>query len=105
MLKSKGGSGSVKNCTFENFIGHGNAYTLDLDSNWSPQSQAAGNGVLYEDITFNNWKGTAANGVQRGPIKIICPSSVPCKGIVVENFAVWTESGSSVLWTCKFFLP
>ncbi|KUJ12472.1 Rhamnogalacturonase A [Mollisia scopiformis] len=100
MLKSRGGSGSVKNCTFESFIGHTNAYTLDLNADWSSQKEATGDGVLYQDITFRDWRGTCSNGVQRGPVNIVCPDKVPCTGLVVEDFAVWTEAGSSVVWKC-----
>ncbi|KAE8445116.1 hypothetical protein EG329_013718 [Mollisiaceae sp. DMI_Dod_QoI] len=100
MLKSRGGSGSVKNCTFESFIGHTNAYSLDLNADWSSQKVATGDGVLYQDITFRDWKGTCSNGVQRGPVQILCPDKVPCTGIVVEDFAVWTEAGERVIWKC-----
>jgi len=31
MIKSNQGSGSVSNVVLENFIGHGNAYSLDID--------------------------------------------------------------------------
>lgn len=101
MLKSRGGSGSVKNCTFENFIGHTNAYTLNLNADWTSQKVATGDGVLYQDLTFRNWRGTCSNGVQRGPVQILCPAKVPCRGIVVEGFSVWTESGGAVVWKCE----
>lgn len=32
MFKSHGGSGTVSNVDLNNFVGHSNAYTLDLDS-------------------------------------------------------------------------
>ena len=101
MIKSNGGSGTVKNCSFSNFLGHTNAYSLDLNAYWSSQKTASGSGVQYTGLTFSNFKGTCSNGVQRAPMNIICPSAVPCKGIVVDGFAVWTESGSSVLWKCE----
>jgi len=52
MLKSNDGSGTVSNCQFNNFIGHTNAY-------WSSEAVAAGNGILYENLVFNNWKRTS----------------------------------------------
>jgi rhamnogalacturonan hydrolase len=48
-----------------------------------------------------NWKGTCSNGMQRGPIKIVCADQRPCTGIRIQDFAVWTESGNSVTWTCR----
>jgi rhamnogalacturonan hydrolase len=48
MLKSC----TVSNCHFNNFIGHTNAYSLDLNAYWSPEAVAAGGGVLYENLVF-----------------------------------------------------
>ena len=45
MIKSNGGSGTVSNCQFNNFIGHSNAYSLDIDSYWSSMHPIAGDGV------------------------------------------------------------
>src|ERR1019366_2120937 len=101
MLKSNGGSGTVTNCQFNNFIGHTNAYSLDLNAYWSSESVATGSGVAYSNLIFSNWTGTCANGVQRGPVNVICPSAVPCTGITIEEVNLWTESGSEVLWKCE----
>lgn len=93
MLKSNGGNGSVSDCVFENFIGHSNAYFLDINAYWE-SALAAGDGVLYTGLAFNNWKGTCASGTTRGPINIIWPSTEPCDGLVIEDFAMWTDTGS-----------
>lgn len=100
MIKSNGGSGTVKNCQFNNFIGHTNAYSLDLNAYWSSIAAVAGDGVSYEDLTFKNWKGTCANGATRAPMNVICPSGNPCTGITISEFAMWTEAGSSELYKC-----
>lgn len=52
MIKSNGGSGYVEDVVFENFIGHGNAYSLDIDQYWSSMSAVAGDGVKLSNITF-----------------------------------------------------
>ncbi|KIW02996.1 hypothetical protein, variant [Verruconis gallopava] len=101
MIKSNGGSGSVENVLFENFIGHGNAYSLDIDQYWSSMSTVAGNGVQLNNITFKNWKGTEANGAQRGPIKVACADGAPCTDITIEDFAMWTETGSKQFYSCR----
>jgi rhamnogalacturonan hydrolase len=77
MFKSYGGSGSVYDVTLQNFIGHKNAYSLYLNGYWATQTEAPGNGVLYHDITFSNWKGTCSDGARCGPIRIICPDGTP----------------------------
>lgn len=45
LIKSNRGSGSVSNVVLENFIGHGNAYSLDLDQSWNSISTIDGDGV------------------------------------------------------------
>ncbi|EED17175.1 extracellular rhamnogalacturonase, putative [Talaromyces stipitatus ATCC 10500] len=100
MFKSNGGSGEVSQVTLQNFIGHQNAYSLYLNSYWSDQTSAGGDGILYNSITFNNWKGTCANGAQRPPLYILCPSTNPCTNINIENFNMWTESGNTEYYKC-----
>lgn len=101
MIKSNGGSGTVSNLVFENFIGKSNAYSLDIDQYWSSMSTASGDGVQLNNVTISNWKGTCANGAQRGPIKVACADGAPCTDITIEDFAMWTESGDSIFYSCQ----
>lgn len=101
MIKSNGGSGTLENAAFNNFMGHTNAYTLDLDSAWSSEAVAAGSGVQYTNLTFSHWHGTSENGAQRPVIRLVCPSAVPCTEIEISAFYVWTEAGSDVEYLCE----
>lgn len=102
MIKSNGGSGTVENIAFNNFMGHSNAYTLDFDTAWSSMDVTEGDGISYSNISFSTWTGTATDGTERGPIKINCPEAVPCTDITVEDFNVWTDTDAdSVLWGCQ----
>ncbi|KUJ11439.1 pectin lyase-like protein [Mollisia scopiformis] len=101
MLKSNGGNGTVSDCVFSNFIGHSNAYSLYIDAYWTSETLQAGDGVLYTDLTFSNWKGTCADGAVRAPIMAICPTGQPCDGITIEDFAMWTDTGSSEYYKCE----
>jgi rhamnogalacturonan hydrolase len=101
MIKSNGGSGYVEDTLFENFIGHANAYSLDIDQYWSSMKAVAGNGVKLSNITFKNWKGGEANGAQRGPIKVLCADGAPCTDIHIQDFAMWTETGSKQTYSCR----
>jgi rhamnogalacturonan hydrolase len=101
MIKSNGGSGSVKNVQFNDFIGHSNAYSLNIDQNWSSQSKGSGNGVQLSNISFKDWKGTCANGVQRGPIQFKCASGAPCTGMSVSDFALGTDTGGKENLICQ----
>ena len=62
---------------------------------------ASGNGVQLDNITITNWKGTEADGAQRGPIKVNCASGAPCTDITIEDFAMWTEEGDSQWYSCE----
>lgn len=81
--------------------GHGNAYSLDIDSAWSSMSKVSGDGVQLTNVTIRNWKGTEANGAQRGPIKVKCADGAPCTDITIEDFAMWTETGSYQWYNCE----
>lgn len=93
-------TGSVRDSVFQNFIGHGNAYSLDIDAYWKSET-ADGDGVLFTGLTFSNWKGTCADGTQRAPIQIICPEDQPCDGLTITDFAVWTDVGNSEIYKCQ----
>lgn len=101
MVKSNGGSGYVEDVVFENFIGHGNAWSLDIDQKWASMSTAAGNGVQLSNMTAKNWKGTVANGAQRGPVKVVCADKAPCTDINITDMAMWTETGSKNVYQCQ----
>ncbi|KAJ6020389.1 hypothetical protein N7540_005893 [Penicillium herquei] len=101
MFKSNGGSGEVKNVVLENFIGHNNAYSLDLDSFWSSMSAVDGDGVSYSNITFSNWKGDEEDGETRPPIQVICPPEVPCTDITVQNVDIAAEAGGYIEYLCE----
>ncbi|KAL3445995.1 pectin lyase fold/virulence factor [Aspergillus insuetus] len=101
MVKSNGGSGTVSNLVLENFIGHGNAYSLDIDAYWSSMSTIDGEGVELNNVTIRNWKGTEANGAQRGPIKVLCAAGAPCTEVTIEDFAMWTETGDEQTYRCE----
>ncbi|KAL4897484.1 pectin lyase fold/virulence factor [Aspergillus ambiguus] len=101
MIKSNGGSGTVSNVVLENFIGHGNAYSLDIDGYWSSMDTSDGDGVQLNNITVRNWRGTEEDGAERGPIKVVCSDTAPCTDVNIRNFAMWTESGDEQTYTCQ----
>ncbi|KAF2764106.1 hypothetical protein EJ03DRAFT_392242 [Teratosphaeria nubilosa] len=101
MIKSNGGSGSVENVVLENFIGHGNSYSLDIDQYWSSMDPVDGDGVQLSDIAISNWTGTEADGAARGPIRVICADGAPCTDITINDFAMWTESGDTQWYSCR----
>jgi rhamnogalacturonan hydrolase len=101
MLKSNGGSGTVSNVVLENFIGHSNAYSLDIEQYWKSMKTLPGDGVQISNLKINNWTGTALDGMQRGPLQIKCADGAPCTGVDVTDFNMWTEKGDSQFYSCQ----
>lgn len=95
MIKSNGGSGTVQNCKFTNFIGHSNAYCLDINEYWTDETQAAGNGVVLSGLTFQNWQGTVVS-TSRAPINIDCSSTAVCTGLTLSNLSFWSDANTAV---------
>lgn len=83
-----------------NFIGHSNAYSLYINAAWASEAVQPGPGILYSNITFGNWTGDCADGASRAPLRVICPASVPCEDIVIEDFAIWTDVGDEEEYVC-----
>lgn len=101
MIKSNGGAGTASDILLDSFIGHGNAYSLDIDQYWSSMSALPGPGVQLTNVQIANWTGTEANGAQRGPIKVFCADGAPCTGVDITDFAMWTETGSEQVYECR----
>ncbi|OCL02402.1 glycoside hydrolase family 28 protein [Glonium stellatum] len=100
MIKSSGGSGYVRDCSFTNFIGHSNAYALDIDQYWSSQSVGSGSGVQLSDLTVSDWKGTIIDP-KRAAINMVCADGAPCTNISLSNLAFWSDSGAAIHYTCR----
>lgn len=52
MIKSNGGSGTVKDVVFQNFISRDTAYGLDVNQYWASESTQPGDGIQLYNITF-----------------------------------------------------
>jgi rhamnogalacturonan hydrolase len=52
MIKSNGGSGKMTDVLLENFIGHSNAYSLNIDQHWTSLKLQPGQGVALKNVTF-----------------------------------------------------
>ncbi|TVY13083.1 putative rhamnogalacturonase A, partial [Lachnellula arida] len=127
MIKTfPGGTGSVgyvKDSLFENFWAYDSTYGLgkppspsknpnneylqptnpspDIDQYWESHTTPDTGAVALSSLTFTNWTGTVANGVSRAPIVIRGSDIVPITDIVLSDFSMWTESGSTLLNQCK----
>jgi rhamnogalacturonan hydrolase len=99
-FKSNGGSGTASGLSYSNFLGHKNAYGIYIDSDWTEETLAAGDGVSYTDVTFSGFYGDVETGIQRPPIYLNCPAEVPCTDITVVDVSIWTDEGDYILYEC-----
>ncbi|KAG9012742.1 hypothetical protein FRB93_001295 [Tulasnella sp. JGI-2019a] len=95
MIKSNLGSGSVENVLFQNFIGRGTAYGLDVNQYWE-STPGTGPGVLLNNITFENWDAEIVS-VVRAPVQFICADGAPCQQMILSNVNMYVESGTAVV--------
>jgi rhamnogalacturonan hydrolase len=100
MIKSNGGDGYVKDCTFNNFIGHSNAYGLDVNEYWTDETLASGSGIALSGLTFSNWQGTVVDP-KRAPIQVLCADAVPCTGLKLSNIQMWSDTNAAVHYECE----
>jgi len=100
MIKSNGGSGSVQNVLFENFLAHGADYGLDVDQYWYPQPTASGAGVQLSNITARGWRAIVPNGVSRSPVRFRCADGAPCTDMVVDDVQIWSVTGKET-YSCQ----
>ncbi|KAG8860324.1 hypothetical protein FRB96_003973 [Tulasnella sp. 330] len=96
MIKSNLGSGYVQNVLFQNFIGRGSAYGLDVDSYWSSQTPGTGAGVQLTNITFQNWDAEIVSDT-RAPVQVICSDGAPCQKMTMTNVNMYVQSGTGVV--------
>lgn len=100
-IKSNGGSGSVSDVVLENFIGHNNAYNIDVDQYWDDQTTAEGDGVYLNNITFSNWQGTTAAGSDRPQMNFNCADGAPCHDMTLSNVNLVGDDGSTGESYCR----
>ncbi|RAH70499.1 rhamnogalacturonase A [Aspergillus aculeatinus CBS 121060] len=104
-VKWNGASGSLRNVIWDTVIQHGGSYLLSLDGFWGDQGD--GDGLEVYNLTFTNWHGYNSDN-SRPTIRLLCSvnrllCSVnnTCTDIVVDDVALWTDSGVDATWTCE----
>jgi rhamnogalacturonan hydrolase len=100
MIKTNGGSGTVSQCSFNNFIGHENAYVLDINEYWTDAALAPGDGVVLTDITFTNWQGDIVE-YERASIQVLCADLAPCTDLTLTNILMWTDTDTAMHYLCE----
>ncbi|CAG8943651.1 unnamed protein product [Penicillium salamii] len=93
-----GGSGYVTNITFSNFRSLASLYGLSVNQYWQntfePDTGAVALSNLHDLIPFT---GSVAQGTKRPPLYLIANDLTFATNVTVEDFTVWTETGTTVL--------
>ncbi|RAO64703.1 uncharacterized protein BHQ10_000715 [Talaromyces amestolkiae] len=92
-----GGSGYVTNVTFENFRSLGSLYGLDINQYWQNTFTPDTGAVTLSNLLFKNFSGSVANGALRPPLYLIANDLTFATNVTVEDFSIWTETGTQVL--------
>ncbi|KAI3546968.1 murein transglycosylase [Colletotrichum abscissum] len=92
-----GGSGYVTNVTFENFRSKASLYGLDVNQYWQNTFEPDTGAVALSNLVFRNFSGSVADGAKRPPLYLIANDLTYATNVTVEEFSLWTESGTSVV--------
>ncbi|KAI9041361.1 putative rhamnogalacturonase [Aspergillus affinis] len=91
-----GGSGYVTNITFENFRSKASLYGLSVNQYWQNTFEPDTGAVALSNLVFRNFTGSVADGLKRPPLYLIANDLTYATNVTVEDFSVWTESGTKV---------
>ncbi|KOS41525.1 hypothetical protein ACN38_g7604 [Penicillium nordicum] len=92
-----GGFGYVTNITFTNFRSLGSLYGLDINQYWQNTFEPDTGAVALSNLVFRNFSGSVADGVKRPPLYLVANDLSFATNVTVEDFSVWTESGTTVV--------
>ncbi|KKY20690.1 putative endo-rhamnogalacturonase f [Phaeomoniella chlamydospora] len=92
-----GGSGYVTNVTFENIRSKASLYGLDVNQYWQNTFTPDTGAVQLENLVFNNFTGSVANGANRPPLYLIGNDLKITQNVTIKDFSLWTENGDFVV--------
>ncbi|RDW63491.1 hypothetical protein BP6252_11036 [Coleophoma cylindrospora] len=105
MIKTyPGGTGSegyVTDSLFENFWGYDTTYALDIDQYWGGTYTPDTGAVAIYNLTFNNFTGSLADGMQRGAMNLRGSDIVPMQDITLIDFDFFNTVGDRIVNQCN----
>ncbi|KAI5303320.1 hypothetical protein KEM56_007674 [Ascosphaera pollenicola] len=97
-----GGTGHVKNVTYENIHNNGNEWGIEITQcyalkghNTQDTCNKHPSSLIFEDILFKNFTGTTSSKHQPNVATLICSNPKVCSNIRVEDFNVKSPNGST----------
>ncbi|GAB2227971.1 hypothetical protein Droror1_Dr00009800 [Drosera rotundifolia] len=97
----QGGSGTASGIKFQNLTMKDVKYPIIIDQFYCDQGEACQvekSAVQVENVTYQNISGTSSS---EDAVVFNCSSSVPCKGIVMQNVDLVREDGNSARAVCN----
>ncbi|KAI4386516.1 hypothetical protein MLD38_004444 [Melastoma candidum] len=96
----QGGSGSASQISFKNIQMQSVSNPIIIDQNYCDQAQPCENqrsAVQVKGVVYENIKGTSATDMA---VRFSCSSSVPCRGITMQDISLRAVDGSAVKASC-----
>ncbi|KAI7321581.1 Rhamnogalacturonase [Hortaea werneckii] len=100
-MGSLGTDTNISDITYQNIYTWSSNQMYMLKANGGDGTLREGDGVQLSDIKVSNWTGTEKDGMQRGPVKILCADGAPCTGVDLVDINMWTDCGDSQTYVCQ----
>ncbi|KAK1768818.1 putative exopolygalacturonase protein [Phialemonium atrogriseum] len=103
-LSGGGGSGYVRNVTYDGMKNTNNEWAIELTQCYGQKNQTLCNmypaNLTISDITFKNFWGTASKKHDPKVGTLVCSSPDRCWDIRAQNITVTPPSGKTAQWEC-----
>ncbi|KAL7271762.1 hypothetical protein RUND412_005456 [Rhizina undulata] len=103
-LQGGGGSGHVKNITYDTFYNNNNDYAIELTQCYGQSNLTLCNmypsNLTISDIYFQNFWGTTSTKYDPKVGTLVCSSETACSNINAKNISVTAPSGKSAYYKC-----
>jgi rhamnogalacturonan hydrolase len=96
-----GAQGEVTESVFENFWGYSTTYALDINQYWEETYSPDTGAVSLNNLVFNNWTGSLADGMERGPVMWSASDIAPSQNITLEDFYMGGLTGDRMINECN----
>ncbi|RKU40542.1 hypothetical protein DL546_002195 [Coniochaeta pulveracea] len=103
-LTGGGGSGHVKNVTYDGLYNYNNDWAIELTQCYGQKNQTVcdlyPSNMTIEDVTFKNMWGTTSKKYDPKVATLVCSSPDKCINIRTENITVKPPSGKTAQYVC-----
>ncbi|KAM0813002.1 putative exopolygalacturonase X [Seiridium cardinale] len=106
-LSGGGGSGYVKNITYEKYYNYNNDWAIEVNQCYGQSNKTLcelfPSNMKISDVYFIDFTGTTSKKYDPKVGTLVCSSEEQCQNIVATNISVTPPSGASPTWVCSGF--